>query len=90
MCVKDIGSRMIEKSSNVPRIIDRLETKKLVERCTSAEDKRESLISLTTKGIALLEQANAKLDEMNEIIIDITDEEAAIINTLLDKMRKID
>ena len=32
MCVRDIASRMIEKSSNVPRIIDRLELKKLMMR----------------------------------------------------------
>ena len=49
MCVKDIGSRMIEKSSNVPRIIDRLIIKKLVRRTPSAEDKRETLVSLTDK-----------------------------------------
>ena len=30
MCVKDIGCRMIERSSNVPRIIDRLVAKKYV------------------------------------------------------------
>ena len=29
MCVRDIGNRMIEKSSNVPRIIDRLNLKNL-------------------------------------------------------------
>ena len=35
MCVKDIASRMIEKSSNVPRILDRLVAKELVMRTTS-------------------------------------------------------
>jgi len=90
MCVKDIGSRMIEKNSNVPRIIDRLEAKQLVERCTSAEDKRESLVSLTEKGISLIEQASKALDEVNAPLIGLTDEEAATVNDLLDKMRKID
>ncbi len=90
MCVKDIGSRMIEKNSNVPRIVDRLESKGLVERATSAEDKRESLVSLTEKGILLLHQASKALDEADAPLIDITDEEAAIVNDMLDKMRKID
>ena len=41
LCVKNIACRMIEKNSNVPRIIDRLELKKLVKRATSAEDKEK-------------------------------------------------
>ena len=90
MCVKDIGSRMLEKSSNVPRIIDRLESKELVQRVTSAEDKRESLISLTEKGMEELNKASATLDEINTRIIGITDEEAHTLNSLLDKLRKID
>src|SRR4051812_35528230 len=39
MCVKEIGSRIIEKSSNVPRIIDKLVAKKLAKRTTSKIDK---------------------------------------------------
>ena len=35
ICVRDIACRMIERNSNVPRIIDRLEIKKLVKRSTS-------------------------------------------------------
>ena len=35
MCVKDIGCRMIERNSNVPRIVDRLVAKKYVVRSTS-------------------------------------------------------
>ena len=31
MCVRDIASRMLEKNSNVPRIADRLVTKKVSE-----------------------------------------------------------
>src|ERR1044071_3781492 len=43
MCVRDIGSRMIERNSNVPRIIDRLVSKKLVDRSASSIDKRETV-----------------------------------------------
>ena len=50
ICVKEIACRMIEKNSNVPRIIDRLETKKLVRRVASDSDKRETVIILNTGG----------------------------------------
>lgn len=56
MCVRDIAGRMIEKNSNVPRIIDRLELKKLVERKQSQIDKRETVIHLTPLGVNLLEK----------------------------------
>jgi hypothetical protein len=37
MRVKDIACRMIEKSSNIPRIIDKLEETKLVKRLVSRQ-----------------------------------------------------
>lgn len=87
MCVKDIGSRMIEQNSNVPRIIDRLVAKKIVKRATSKEDKRETLITLTEDGLNLLETTNKQVDKMNERIIGLTEEEAGTLNELLEKMR---
>ena len=90
MCVKDIGSRMIEKSSNVPRIIDKLILKELVERGQSAEDKRETLVRLTDKGIALLQEANAALEVSTKGILGLTEDDAAQLNMLLEKMRKVD
>lgn len=90
MCVKDIGGRMIEKSSNVPRILDRLVAKELVMRTTSKEDKRETIISLTETGMKTLQQANEALVEINKKTIGITNEEAATLNQLLEKLRKTD
>ena len=87
MCVKDIGSRIIEKNSNVPRIIDRLILKKLVKRTSSKEDKRETLVSLTEKGIKQLEEANIILDRLTNELIGIDNADAAKLNALLEKMR---
>ena len=87
MCVRDIGSRMIEKSSNVPRIIDRLVEKKYVKRTTSKEDKRETLISLTDKGIKQLAEASRIMDEVGMKALGINNEEAAQLNELLEKLR---
>jgi DNA-binding MarR family transcriptional regulator len=88
MCVKDIGSRMIEKSSNVPRIIDRLVIKKLVKRYPSTEDKRETLIQLTDKGKQLLESTNIIIAQLDEDIVALSDEEAATLNNILERLRK--
>ena len=90
MCVKDIGSRMIEKSSNVPRIIDRLVIKKLVKRFTSEEDKRETMVQLTERGILLLEKTNKQVSEMTDGVIGLSEEDALKLNEILEKMRAID
>jgi len=87
MCVKDIASRIIEKSSNVPRIIDRLVAKKLVKRATSKEDKRETLVSLTDKGMEIVDSARSSIDNVTNEILLITEEEAKVLNGILDKMR---
>jgi DNA-binding MarR family transcriptional regulator len=87
MCVKDIGSRIIEKSSNVPRIIDRLVAKDLAKRIPSKVDKRETLVSLTDKGIALLERANVLTWDVTSGITALNEQEAKTLNDLLEKMR---
>jgi len=88
MCVKDIGCRMIEKSSNVPRIIDRLQRKKLVERSTSLIDKRETVVTITPKGIALLQEASENIIPLFDETIPLDENESARLNLLLEKMRE--
>lgn len=88
ICVKDIACRMIEKNSNVPRIIDRLEIKKLVKRATSEADKRETVISLTQSGIAVLEASTQRINTIFDEVMVINEEEAASINQLLEKVRE--
>ncbi len=88
ICVKDIACRMIEKNSNVPRIIDRLEIKKLVKRATSEADKRETVISLTQSGIAVLEASTQRINAIFDEVMVINEEEASAINQLLEKVRE--
>jgi len=88
MCVRDIASRMIEKNSNVPRIIDRLEIKKLVKRTTSQLDKRETVITITQGGIALLEASTLVIEDKVLKDFTMTEEEAVTLNLLLEKIRE--
>jgi len=88
MCVKDIGCRMIEKNSNVPRIIDRLELKKLVSRSNSAFDKRETVMTLTKDGINILDLANKRVNEVFKHSVELNEQEASELNKLLEKIRE--
>ncbi len=86
MCVKDIAGRMIERSSNVPRIADRLEAKKLIKRYQSEEDKRHTSLSLTEKGISVLQQSLSEIEKIDHELSFLTDGEVNQLNSLLEKI----
>jgi len=88
MCVKDIACRMIEKNSNVPRIIDRLEIKKLVKRTQGEEDARQTVISLTQAGMSILESSTEKVNDIMEEVMTLNNADAHTLNTLLEKVRE--
>lgn len=88
MCVKDIACRMIEKNSNVPRIIDRLEEKKLVTRTQGATDARQTVIQLTQTGIEILASSTIKMSQILGDTITLSNEEALTLNNLLEKVRQ--
>lgn len=87
MCVKDIAGRMIEKSSNVPRILDRLVLKKLVKRATDANDKRHTVMTLTAAGFNILEQSTKKIDDLFARLIEMDETSATKLNNLLEELR---
>ena len=87
MCVKDIASRMIEKNSNVPRIIDRLESKSLIERGQGEVDGRQTVMALTKTGVTVLENATEALNSIWENVISISEDDANKLNSLLEKLR---
>ncbi|MBU6159335.1 MAG: MarR family transcriptional regulator [Bacteroidetes bacterium] len=88
MCVKDIAGRMIEKGSNVPRIIDRLVAKKWVKRAVDQVDKRHTVIQLTESGMELLEKSTQEMNRVFDDLLGFTEKEAEQLNALLEKMRK--
>jgi len=88
MCVRDIAGRMMEKNSNVPRIIDRLVIKKLVKRNTSQEDKRETMITLTQAGISILESSTLATEKIFSDVVSMNNDDASVLNTLLEKVRE--
>ena len=88
MCVKDIAGRMIEKSSNVPRIIDRLVLKKLVKRTTDMNDKRHTVMSLTAAGTNILELSTQRINQVFEQTILMDEASATQLNDLLEQIRE--
>ncbi len=87
ICVKEIACRMIEKNSNVPRIIDRLEIKKLVKRTSSASDKRETVIVLTQAGINILHHSTDRINNVMDKNFLIDETKAKTLNNILEEVR---
>jgi DNA-binding MarR family transcriptional regulator len=87
LCVKDITNRMIDRNSNTTRIIDKLEKKELARRVTARHDRRELNIFITPGGVAILGQIDEyfKIHDLSESYL--TENEAAQLSHLLDKMR---
>ncbi len=60
--LKQLTVKMIDKSSNTSRLVDRLEEKKLAFRQVSAIDRRVIHVSITEKGLKLVEEVSEKLE----------------------------
>ncbi|MBC5993443.1 MarR family winged helix-turn-helix transcriptional regulator [Pontibacter cellulosilyticus] len=79
--------RMLDKTSNASRIVDKLELKGLVTRKQCPADRRTVDVLITDKGLDLLKQMEGK--EGGEVtgIKNLTEEEAMQLSNLLDKVR---
>ena len=82
-----IRERMLDKMSDTSRIVDRLLKKELVEKKTSESDKRLVDVTISTKGIALLDKLDNRNEALDGIMHHLSAEEAKILNDLLDKLR---
>ncbi len=84
-----IKERMIERNSDVSRIIDRLRKKKLIKRNENKSDRRQKDIVITQEGLDLIGKIAQCNEKMDERLHHISLEEAQILNDLLDKLRSI-
>ncbi|MBI2280499.1 MAG: MarR family transcriptional regulator [Bacteroidetes bacterium] len=86
--VNNIIDRMLDKSSNASRLVDKLKLKGLVERETCNNDRRQVDIKITKKGIDLLDAIATGMLEINNFSNNITVDEAALFNDILDRIRE--
>ncbi len=82
-----VKARMLDKVSDVSRLIERLVQKELLTRCPSRKDRRVADVLITEKGLELLETVNLDEVTQNKIAKNITEEEAGLLSDLLDKLR---
>lgn len=87
LSVHVVKERMIEKSPNTTRLMDKLIEKELINRTRCESDKRIVFVEISQKGLELLLRIDEKLEDDNFISKGLTNEEAEQLNGLLDKLR---
>lgn len=86
MCV--IQERMIAKTSNTTRLVDKLLAKELVTRQVCEENRRKMEVLITDKGLHLLTLVDPLVLETEESFTNqLSTEELLLLNDLLEKIR---
>jgi len=87
--VGEVKKRVLFRTSDVTRLIDRLVNKGLVERSLCEQNRRKMDLRISGKGLKLIEgilpELNKTLDEL--LTGKISEQEAALIVKLLKKIR---
>ena len=85
--VKLLRERMIDKSSDASRIVDKLLGKGLVNRAICREDRRQCDIMITKKGLSLLTEIDKETANYDRFFSNLPDAELIILSDLLDRLR---
>ena len=85
LAVQTIKDRMIERSPNTTRLMDKMCSKKLINRVPCPGDRRVVHIEITKDGLMLLKKIDKEIKD--DILQNLTEEEAVVLSDLLDKIR---
>ncbi len=83
-----IRQRMLDKMSDTSRIVDRLLKKELVQKMVCQNDRRLVDVTISDKGMTLLNKLDNDTHELDSYLSSLSLEEAKMMNHLLDKLRK--
>ncbi|MFT4565947.1 MAG: DNA-binding MarR family transcriptional regulator [Saprospiraceae bacterium] len=87
MSTSQIRARMLDKMSDVTRLIDRMVLKQWITKNASNVDRRLIDVRITLKGEKLLKDIDQVNPPLDNIISNLNEIECAQLNILLDKLR---
>lgn len=83
-----IQERMVAKTSNTTRLVDKLLLKEFVNREICTENRRKMEITITDKGLAILSQLDPIVTNHEKSYANnLSDKELEVLNELLEKFR---
>ena len=83
--VKELGKCLFLDSGTLTPVLKKLASKGYIKRTRSKEDERNLLVSITEEGDDLKKRA-VRIPQQMSACIDLTDEEALVLNKLLNKL----
>lgn len=87
LSVNTIKERMIEKSPNTTRLLDKLIEKGFISRARCEKDRRVVYVEITEKGLGLLKGIDEALEFETLIPKNLSEAECEQLSNLLDKLR---
>ncbi|EJF08976.1 MULTISPECIES: MarR family winged helix-turn-helix transcriptional regulator [Pontibacter] len=87
VCFGEVQERMVDRNSNVTRLVDKLIEKGYVTRDICQANRRMIELRLTPKGTELLSQIDEQMPTFFHRFHNLTQEEAVLVSKLLDKLR---
>jgi DNA-binding MarR family transcriptional regulator len=87
LMLAEITCRMIDKSSNATRLVEKLRQKNLVRRDVCENNRRQVDIVITPKGLEVLGKIDKESDDWISTLKNISKSEAQELNRILDKLR---
>lgn len=85
--LKLVKERMLDRSSDASRIVDKLVAKKLVTRSQCPEDRRSLSLLISEQGLAMLKKLDFIDEAVKDIFKNISNKEVDQLNKLLDDLR---
>jgi len=84
----EIGRRMLDRTPDVTRLLNRLERAGLITRSRARHDKRVVEVGITEKGLELLARMQPVVDAAQERLMSrLSPEELRLLSELLDRLR---
>lgn len=82
-----LKERMLDKMSDVSRLVERLRISGLVERSVCPHDRRAVEVVITKQGLDVLRSIDDDVDIVDAFVSSLSDDELRFLNFLLDKLR---
>ena len=85
--VEEIQKQMVQRNSNVTRLLDKLEEKKCIKRTTNPQNGRKVDVSMTATGVKKLKSLDKKVLKLHEPMMKtLTQKELKTLNDLITKL----
>lgn len=85
--VSDVRRNLLNKRSDLTRLVDKLVKMEWVHREVNPEDRRSVELNLTQAGYAQLQEIDAEMEVHRTYANNLSQQEAKRLNELLDKLR---